>query len=69
MATEANLNPEGDFPSMFEHLGESDAAQLLMSAIEVITSNLDHNTPNLGETVTTRLVCDANIAEIRGRNT
>jgi tartrate dehydrogenase/decarboxylase/D-malate dehydrogenase len=86
----ANLNPERQFPSMFEpihgsafditgkgvanpiasfwtaammleHLGEQQAAQRLMSAIEAVTASGLH-TPDLGGKATTadvtRAVCD-----------
>ncbi|MCP4074020.1 MAG: tartrate dehydrogenase [Hyphomicrobiales bacterium] len=97
IAPTANLNPEGDFPSMFEpihgsaldiagkgianpiatfwsasmmldHLGELDAAGRLMDAIEQITSDTNNHTPDLGGAATTRMVSDAMLEEIRGRN-
>ncbi len=97
VAPTANLNPEGDFPSMFEpihgsafditakgianplatfwsasmmleHLGETDAARRLMAAIEQVTSDSANHTPDLGGTATTRMVSDAMLDEIRGRN-
>ena len=58
-------NPVGAFWTaalMLEHLGESDAARLLMQAIERVTESGLH-TPDLGGTATTRevtsAVCDA----------
>jgi tartrate dehydrogenase/decarboxylase/D-malate dehydrogenase len=58
-------NPVGAFWTaalMLEHLGEADAAQLLMQAIERVTASGLH-TPDLGGTATTRdvtsAVCDA----------
>lgn len=97
IAPTANLNPEGDFPSMFEpihgsafdivgkgianpigtfwsavmmldHLGETDAAARLMSAIEHVTADKTLHTPDLGGTATTRDVLDAVIERISSAN-
>ncbi len=97
IAPTANLNPEGQFPSMFEpihgsafditgkgvanpvatfwsasmmleHLGEGGAANRLMDAIEKVTANQSLHTPDLGGKATTRMVTDAVLQVIRGRN-
>jgi tartrate dehydrogenase/decarboxylase / D-malate dehydrogenase len=97
VAPTANLNPEGDAPSMFEpihgsafditgkgvanpvatfwtasmlldHLGEQEASQKLMDAIERVTADASLHTPDLGGTATTRKVTDAMLDLIRGRN-
>jgi tartrate dehydrogenase/decarboxylase / D-malate dehydrogenase len=97
IAPTANLNPEGDFPSMFEpihgsafdiagkgianpigafwsasmmleHLGEKQAAGVLMRAIETVTSDSALHTPDLGGSATTRMVTDAVVASLEGRN-
>ena len=88
MGATANLNPERQYPSMFEpihgsafdimgkgianpigtfwsavlmleHLGETKAANLLMAAIETVTSQGRCLPANLGGTATTREVTDA----------
>ncbi len=64
-------NPIGCFWSaamMLEHLGEADAAQRLMRAIERVTAEKRHHTPDLGGTATTRAVTDAVCEAIRGGN-
>jgi tartrate dehydrogenase/decarboxylase/D-malate dehydrogenase len=89
----ANINPERNYPSMFEpihgsafdimgkgianpvgtfwtvvmmleHLGEPDAAQRVMQAIEHVTANPKLHTRDLGGTATTAEVTDAVCAEI-----
>lgn len=54
---------------MLEHLGEKPAADRLMQAVESVTANPDLHTPDLGGIATTRIVTDAVIAALRGRNT
>lgn len=64
-------NPIGTFWSasmMLEHLGERDAAARLMTAIEQVTADPALHTPDLGGRATTRMVTDAVVAAIRGRN-
>ena len=97
IAPTANLNPERQFPSMFEpihgsafdimgkgianpigtfwsavmmleHLGEPQAARLLMRAIERVTGNRAYHTPDLGGAATTRMVTDAVIHALRTEN-
>jgi tartrate dehydrogenase/decarboxylase/D-malate dehydrogenase len=58
-------NPVGTFWSvvmLLEHLGETDAARRLMSAIEQVTGNRALHTRDLGGTATTdqvtQAVCD-----------
>ena len=61
-------NPIGTFWSaqmMLEHLGETEAAGLLMQAIESITANPAFHTPDLGGKATTAEVTDALIDEIK----
>ncbi|OOY14447.1 tartrate dehydrogenase [Thioclava sp. DLFJ4-1] len=53
---------------MLEHLGENPAADRLMSAVETVTANPDLHTPDLGGKATTRMVTDAVIEAVRGRN-
>lgn len=53
---------------MLEHLGEKLAAARLMQAVESVTANPDLQTPDLGGNATTRMVTDAVIDAIRGRN-
>jgi tartrate dehydrogenase/decarboxylase / D-malate dehydrogenase len=55
-------NPVGTFWSavmLLEHLGESEAAQRLMRAIESVTANPTLHTRDLGGTATTAEVTDA----------
>ena len=64
-------NPVATFWSasmMLEHIGETDAAAKLMSAIETVTANPDLHTPDLGGKATTDQVTDAVIEVIRKRN-
>ena len=64
-------NPVATFWSasmMLEHLGETDAAQKLMAAIETVTANADLHTPDLGGNATTDQVTEAVIEVIRARN-
>jgi tartrate dehydrogenase/decarboxylase/D-malate dehydrogenase len=53
---------------MLEHLGEKPAADRLMLAVEAVTANRDLHTPDLGGKATTRMVTDAVIDALRGRN-
>lgn len=53
---------------MLEHLGEKPAADRLMRAIETVTADPGLHTPDLGGNATTRMVTDAVIEAIRGRN-
>ncbi|WP_146588845.1 tartrate dehydrogenase [Puniceibacterium confluentis] len=53
---------------MLEHLGEKQAADRLMRAVEAVTANAELHTPDLGGKATTRMVTDAVIGAIRGRN-
>jgi tartrate dehydrogenase/decarboxylase/D-malate dehydrogenase len=60
-------NPVGTFWTvvmMLEHLGEPDAAQRVMQAIEHVTANPKLHTRDLGGTATTAEVTDAICAEI-----
>jgi tartrate dehydrogenase/decarboxylase/D-malate dehydrogenase len=97
IAPTANLNPERDFPSMFEpihgsafditgmgianpigtfwtasmmleHLGETDAADRLMKAVERVTADTRFHTPDLGGTARTAQVTEAVIAAITSAN-
>ncbi|MGI9523475.1 MAG: tartrate dehydrogenase [Hyphomicrobiaceae bacterium] len=64
-------NPVGTFWSsvmLLEHLGETDAAQRLMRAIEQVTADKRFHTPDLGGGATTREVTDAVINAVRGAN-
>jgi len=64
-------NPVATFWSasmMLEHLGETDAAEKLMAAIETVTANADLHTPDLGGNATTDQVTEAVIEVIRARN-
>jgi tartrate dehydrogenase/decarboxylase / D-malate dehydrogenase len=64
-------NPIGSFWSasmMLEHLGETRAADILMRAIERVTSDPGLHTPDLGGRATTRMVTNAVIAAIAGIN-
>jgi len=53
---------------MLEHLDERHAAERLMAAVETVTANPDLHTPDLGGAATTRMVTDAVIGALRGRN-
>ena len=53
---------------MLDHLGEAEAAQRLMAAIERATSDPALHTPDLGGKATTAQVTDAVIAAISGAN-
>lgn len=53
---------------MLEHLGEKPAADRLMQAIETVTADPNLHTPDLGGNATTRMVTNAVIESIRGRN-
>ena len=53
---------------MLEHLGEKDAADRLMRAVERVTADPALHTPDLGGKATTREVTDAVIAALRGDN-
>ena len=60
-------NPVGTFWSvvmLLEHLGESEAAERLMRAIEHVTANPSLHTRDLGGTATTAQVTEAVCAEI-----
>ena len=60
-------NPVGTFWTavmMLEHLGENDAAQRLMAAIERATANSSLHTRDLGGTATTAQVTEAVCAQI-----
>jgi tartrate dehydrogenase/decarboxylase/D-malate dehydrogenase len=64
-------NPVGSFWSavmMLDHLGEADAANRLMLAIERVTADAALHTPDLGGKATTRQVTDAVCAALRGEN-
>src|SRR6202007_2782118 len=55
-------NPIGTFWSsvlLLQHLGEADAAAMLMQAIERVTANPELHTRDLGGTATTAQVTDA----------
>jgi len=96
VAPTANINPERNFPSMFEpihgsafditgqgianpvasfwtaaqmlqHLGEADAADRLLAAVERVCAD-GISTPDVGGTATTVEVTDAVIEAIRGAN-
>ena len=98
IAPTANLNPEGEFPSMFEpihgsafdimgkgianpigsfwsasmmleHLGEVNAAQTLINAIEKFTLDGSCLPQDLGGVATTEQVTDSVLEMIRGSNT
>jgi tartrate dehydrogenase/decarboxylase/D-malate dehydrogenase len=97
IAPTGNINPEGEFPSMFEpihgsafdimgkgianpigtfwsavmlleHLGEKQAGQRLMKAIEMVTADKRFHTPDLGGTARTADVTAAVVAAIKGAN-
>jgi tartrate dehydrogenase/decarboxylase / D-malate dehydrogenase len=60
-------NPIGTFWTavmMLEHLGEQEAADQLMAAIEQVTADPKFHTPDLGGNATTRQVTDAVIKAI-----
>ena len=64
-------NPNGTFWSasmMLEHLGEKRAADRLMAAIEQVTADRGLHTPDLGGKATTRMVTDAVLDAVRGKN-
>ena len=64
-------NPTATFWSasmMLEHLGEKQAAERLMEAIEKVTADSALHTPDLGGKATTRMVTDAVIDAVRGKN-
>jgi len=64
-------NPNGTFWSasmMLEHLGEKRAADRLMAAIEQVTADSALHTPDLGGKATTRMVTDAVLDAVRGKN-
>jgi tartrate dehydrogenase/decarboxylase / D-malate dehydrogenase len=64
-------NPLGAFwtaTMMLDHLGEAEAAQRLMHAIETVTSRGDRLSPDLGGQATTAEVTDAVIGAITGAN-
>jgi tartrate dehydrogenase/decarboxylase / D-malate dehydrogenase len=64
-------NPVGAFwtaTMMLEHLGESQAADRLMRAIERVTADARLHTPDLGGAATTREVTDAVVAAVVGDN-
>jgi tartrate dehydrogenase/decarboxylase/D-malate dehydrogenase len=61
-------NPIGTFWScvmLLEHLGETDAARTLMTAIEATTADRALHTRDLGGRATTKQVTDAVIARIQ----
>ena len=53
---------------LLEHLGENDAAQRLMRAVERVTADPALHTPDLGGKATTRQVTDAVIEALRADN-
>jgi tartrate dehydrogenase/decarboxylase/D-malate dehydrogenase len=53
---------------MLDHLGETSASTRLMDAVERVTADPALHTPDLGGSATTRMVTDAVIAAICGRN-
>jgi tartrate dehydrogenase/decarboxylase/D-malate dehydrogenase len=64
-------NPVGAFwtaSMMLEHIGETNAAERLMRAIERVTADTALHTPDLGGAATTRQVTEAVIASIAGDN-
>jgi tartrate dehydrogenase/decarboxylase/D-malate dehydrogenase len=65
-------NPIGTFWSaamMLDHLGEKDAADRLMKAIERVTADKRFHTPDLGGTARTADVTAAAVDAIHGANT
>ncbi len=64
-------NPVGTFWSasmLLDHIGEPEAAQRLMKAVEMVTADPNLHTPDLGGAATTDRVTEAVIAAIHGRN-
>jgi tartrate dehydrogenase/decarboxylase/D-malate dehydrogenase len=64
-------NPVGAFwtaSMMLEHLGERDAGERLMRAVERVTADPNLHTPDLGGRATTRQVTDAVCEALRGAN-
>jgi tartrate dehydrogenase/decarboxylase/D-malate dehydrogenase len=64
-------NPIGTFWSasmMLEHLGEKEAANRLMKAVELVTADTRNHTPDLGGTARTADVTEAVMAAIAGAN-
>jgi tartrate dehydrogenase/decarboxylase/D-malate dehydrogenase len=64
-------NPLGAFWTacmMLDHLGEPDASQRLMLAIETVTGRGEFLPPDLGGSASTQDVTRAVIAAIRGEN-
>ncbi|MEQ8227329.1 MAG: tartrate dehydrogenase [Rhodospirillales bacterium] len=64
-------NPIGCFWSgvmLLEHLGETAAAQRLMTAVERVTGSREAVSPDLGGNATTSQVTDAVLAAVRGAN-
>lgn len=53
---------------MLDHLGEREASERLMQAVERVTADPALHTPDLGGKATTRDVTDAMLDVIRGRN-
>ena len=53
---------------MLDHLGEPQAARRVIEAIEHVTADTALHTPDLGGNATTRMVTDAMLAFVRGRN-
>jgi tartrate dehydrogenase/decarboxylase / D-malate dehydrogenase len=53
---------------MLEHLGEPNAAQRLMRAVERVTADKENHTPDLGGRATTRRVTDAVLEALRADN-
>jgi len=53
---------------MLEHLGEKQAADRLMKAVERVTADPSLHTPDLGGKATTRQVTDAVCEALRGDN-
>lgn len=93
IAPSANINPEREFPSMFEpvhgsapdiagkgianpigqvwsgammleHLGQQEAADCIMSAVEVVIANPERRTADMGGTATTAQCGDALVRAI-----
>lgn len=96
IAPSANINPEREFPSMFEpvhgsapdiagkgianpiatfwtasmmleHLGEKEAAEALLNAIENVTAERQALTPDLGGDAKTHNVTEAVLAKLQSR--
>jgi tartrate dehydrogenase/decarboxylase/D-malate dehydrogenase len=53
---------------MLEHLGEKQAADRLMRAVEKVTADPSLHTPDLGGTANTRQVTDAVLEALRADN-